>query len=212
MDLQAFFESWVGQLAIAAAVAAILAVIYFSGAKKSKNQAAVIAVSAMLIALAFVLNNFAPLFRMPYGGSVTLFSMFVLYFAGYCLGPRVGIAAGMVFGLLDLLINPVAYYPVQIILDYFLAFGMIGAGSMLRRTKNGLISGYLAGVFGRFICSFLSGVIFFSMYAPPGYTGVTWSIVYNGSYMGVEAALTVAVLLIKPVRSALEKLAQKYGA
>jgi thiamine transporter len=212
MDLQAFFESLLGQLITAAVIAAILAVIYFSGAKRNKNHASVIAVSAVLIALAFVLNNFAPHFSLPYGGSVTLFSMFVLYFVGYCYGPRVGILAGIAFGLMNLLINPAAYYPVQIILDYFLAFGMIGAGSILRKKKNGIITGYLLGVFGRFICSFLSGVIFFAMYAPAGYTAVTWSIVYNGRYMGIEAALTVVVLLIKPVRAALEKLAKKYGA
>lgn len=212
MDLQTFFESLSGQLIVAAVIAAILIIIYFFGAKTTKSHATIMAVSAVLIALSFVLNNFAPHFQLPYGGSVTLFSMFVLYFIGYCYGPRVGILAGMAYGLLNLLVSPVAYYPIQIVLDYFLAFGMIGAGSLLRKTKNGIITGYLVGVFGRFIASFLSGVIFFAMYAPEAYTPVTWSIVYNGSYMGAEAVLTVVVLMIKPVRSALEKLAKKYGA
>ncbi|MGD9474950.1 MAG: energy-coupled thiamine transporter ThiT, partial [Eubacteriaceae bacterium] len=55
------------------------------------------------------------------------------------------------------------------------------------------------GVSGRFVFSFLSGLIFFGMYAPEGFSGFTWSLVYNGSYLLGEAVLTVIVLAIPAV-------------
>ncbi len=211
MDLQTFFESFTGQLIVVIIIAAILAVIFFLSGKDKKTHARTIAISAALIAMAFVLNNFVPRIRLANGGSITLFSMFVLFYVGYCFGTRNGILAGMAYGLLDFLISPSAYYPMQIVLDYILAFGLIGAGSILRKQKYGIITGYLLGVLGRYIASVMSGVIFFAEYAPEGLSPLVYSLLYNISYMGIEAAATVIVLLIKPVRITLENLAKKYG-
>ena len=52
----------------------------------------------------------------------------------------------------------------------------------------------------------LSGVVFFGSYAPEGFSGLTWSLWYNLTYLGVEAVLTVIVLMIPAVRETLDRL------
>ena len=210
MDYQAFFESAVGQIALVGAVILLLALIFFLSPKREKMNAKALSLAAVLIALAFVVNNFLPRYKMPQGGSVTLFSMFFLFLVGYVLGPKIGVLAGMAYGILDLIMSPSAYYPMQILMDYPLAFGMLGVGALLRNQKHGLYTGYLLGIFGRFLISFLSGLIFFGEYAPEGYTGFTWSLWYNLTYIGVEGALTLVVLAIPPVRKAVQQLTKQY--
>ncbi len=175
-----------------------------------KNNVKALALAAILIALAFVLNNFMPKIKMPYGGSATLFSMFVLFYISYVLGPKYGIFACVVYGLLDILAGGTVLYPLQVIIDYPLGFGVLGIGGLLRHKKNGLYGGYLLSAFMRFIMCFISGAVFFGEYAPEGFNAVTWSFVYNISYIGIEAAATVAVLLIPQVRNALNRLAKEY--
>ena len=59
------------------------------------------------------------------------------------------------------------------------------------------------GVIGRFVFSILSGVIFFAMYAPEGMNPLVYAILYNGSYLAAEAAITIVVLMIPAVRKAM---------
>jgi thiamine transporter len=47
----------------------------------------------------------------------------------------------------------------------------------------------------------LSGFIFFSEYAPEGQSAVLYSIIYNGTFMSVETAITI--LLAIPILAAL---------
>ena len=42
----------------------------------------------------------------------------------------------------------------------------------------------------RFLSHFLSGVVFFGMYAPEGMSPVVYSAVYNGSYMLPELVIS----------------------
>lgn len=176
-----------------------------------KKSTKALTLAAVLIAAAFVLNNFAPKIKMPYGGSATLFSMFILFFISYTLGPKYGILACVAYGLLDLTAASSIYYPLQAIVDYPIAFGLLGVGGILRNKKYGLYTGYLLSVFLRFLATFASGAIFFGEYAPEGFSGVSWSFVYNISYIGIEAAVTLVVLLIPQVHNALYKLAKNYG-
>jgi len=142
---------------------------------------------------------------MPQGGSVTAFSMFAIFLVSYLFGPRQGILAGMAYGLLDLVINPYVVHPIQIFMDYPLAFGAIGLGGLLRENKQGMILGYLAGVLGRYAVVVISGVIFWGMYAAEGFNAVTWSFFYNMTYMLPEAVATVAILMIPSIRNLFEK-------
>jgi thiamine transporter len=165
-----------------------------------------LAISAILMALSVALGALT-LFRMPQGGSVTPFSMLPIFLAAYYFGVPRGILVGVGAGLLNLLLFPFIVHPVQVLLDYPMAFGALAIGGVLRnRKKIGMIGGYLLGVFCRYIVAVASGVIFFSAYAPENFNGLTWSLWYNLTYLSVEAAMTVAVLLVPMVRTTLEKL------
>jgi len=114
--------------------------------------------------------------------------------------------AGMCVGLIDLIFNPYVIHPIQMFLDYPLAFGALAFAGLMRTRKFGLISGYVVGLFARYLCAVLSGIIFFGQYAPEGFNAVTWSIYYNVTYLGVEGVLTVIVLCIPAVRKAIDHL------
>lgn len=204
--LQSFFESVPGQVLTVATIFLLLVLIMRSS--KKKNDVSVLVKSAILMGVAFVLNQ-VTLFRMPQGGSITAFSMFALFLVGYLFGPRQGILAGMAYGLLDLVINPYVIHPIQIFMDYPLAFGAIGIGAILRETKQGMITGYLVGVLGRYLVTVVSGIIFWGMYAAEGFSAVSWSFFYNMTYMLPEAVATIAILLIPQVRQFFEKYKQE---
>jgi len=143
---------------------------------------------------------------MPQGGSITPLSMLVVVLVGYFFGPRQGIMAGMAFGLLDLLIAPYAMTPIQILLDYPFAFGALGLAGLFRNRKKGLTIGYIVGVFGRFLCVFISGVVFWGIYAPEGSNVFVYSAVYNGTYLLVEGIITIVVLQIPAVKNMFDRL------
>ena len=102
--------------------------------------------------------------------------------------------------------NPYVIHPIQMLLDYPLAFGALAFAGLIKSGKYGLISGYAIGLSCRYLCAVLSGIIFFGQYSPEGFNAVTWSVYYNITYLGVEGALTVAVLFIPSIRKSIERL------
>jgi len=161
--------------------------------------------SAAAMALAFVTSNLK-FFALPMGGSITLFSMFFITLIGYWYGLKAGLMTAFAYGLLQLIIDPYVLSIPQMICDYPLAFGALGLSGIFCEKKHGLMLGYLTGVAGRFVFAFLSGLIFFGYYAPEGMHPAVYSFLYNGSYIGAEALLTVLVLMIPAVRTALDSV------
>ena len=172
---------------------------------QSRNRLYRLALCAVFVALSFVLSM-VQFLSLPFGGSITLFSMLAASFCGYFCGAKWGITAGVALGLLNMVTGSFFYHPVQVVLDYILAFGCLGLSGFFRNLKGGLYIGYIVAVSGRFLCSFLSGVVFFAEYAPEGMNPSVYSFVYNISYMGVEALLTLAILALSPVRKMLDTL------
>ncbi|NMA82667.1 MAG: energy-coupled thiamine transporter ThiT [Epulopiscium sp.] len=159
--------------------------------------------SAIAITLSVVLGQLR-LFRMPQGGSVTPFSMLFIILIGYWFGPAAGILAGMTRGLLDLMIDPYVIHPLQLILDYPLAYAALGLSGFFYKNKKGLFYGLYTGALGRFFFSFLSGYIFFAAYTPEGWHPLAWALFYNISYIGTEIVLTTILVLMPGVRHALQ--------
>ena len=164
--------------------------------------------SALGIALALV-TSYIKLWEMPMGGSVTLLSMLFVCLIGYWFGLKYGLITGIAFGLLQFIIDPYMLSIPQVILDYPLAFGALGLSGLFCNKKFGLQIGYVIGVFGRFVCSTLSGVIFFADYAPEGMNPWVYSIAYQGSYIGAELVLTLIIISIPPVANALSLVKSK---
>ncbi|MDO4545847.1 MAG: energy-coupled thiamine transporter ThiT [Bacillota bacterium] len=204
MDLQTFFDSLWGQLTVVAVIVLLFGVILYSG-KGKPVETKTLAVSALLVALAIILNQLI-IFRMPQGGSITAFSMVPIVLCAYFFGVRRGLMAGMCVGLIDLIFNPYVIHPIQLLLDYPMAFGALAFGGIFAARKNGLIKGYIFGVICRYICAVLSGVIFFGAYAPEGFSALTWSVWYNLTYLAVEGAISVVLLAIPQIKAMFERL------
>ena len=160
---------------------------------------------AMAVALGTVLSNIK-LFHFPTGGSITLLSMLVVCLPGYFFGLGAGLMTGFAYGVLQLLIDPYVLYPMQLVMDYLLAFGALGLSGLFTNAKNGLLKGYLVGVLGRYAFRVASGCIFFASYAWEGWGVLPYSMVYNGIYIFAEAGVSIIVILLVPVREAIGRI------
>nr|WP_317378669.1 energy-coupled thiamine transporter ThiT [uncultured Faecalimonas sp.] len=199
-----------GYVAVAL-ILVVLIVVAALAAKREKKEAREkigtkqLVVCAMAVALAMV-ASMLKIYSFPFGGSVTLFSMLFICFVGYLYGPATGMLTGAAYGILQLLIEPYIYFPIQVLVDYPLAFGALGLSGCFSRSKHGLVKGYLLGVFGRYVFTVISGWLFFGEYAWDGWAALPYSLVYNGCYIFAEAALTVIILSIPAVSKAMKKV------
>lgn len=198
-----------GIFSISLIVIILLMILFFNKNKKENScgkwNAKKLAFCAISISFATV-TSFISLFTLPFGGSVTMFSMLFICLTGYFYGHRVGIISGLAFGLMNLIFKPYIVHPIQLILDYILAFSALGISGFFVNSKNGLVKGYLAGVLGRYLFSILSGWIFFGEYAWEGYASLPYSIVYNGAYLSIEAVLTILVIRIPIVYKGINRI------
>lgn len=168
---------------------------------KITTKQLVFSAAAMALALVCSMIKFADL---PVGGSVTLFSMLFIVLIGYWYGPYVGILAGVAYGLLQFVIEPIFYTLPQLLFDYPLPFGALGLAGFFSERKWGLQAGYAAGVFGRYLFHVISGVIFFGAFAPEGMHPLVYSIGYNATYIVPEAVITLILISLPPVARALQ--------
>ena len=90
-----------------------------------------------------------------------------------------------------------------------LAFGALGLSGFFSGKKNGLLKGYLAGVFGRFFFASVSGLVFYTVYVESlaeNMVAIWASLVYNMTYILPEAVITVMLISLPSVKAALVKL------
>lgn len=161
---------------------------------------------AMCAALAIVFD-FLPLFKAPQGGSVSL-SMLPVFLIAFRWGIKQGLITGFLLAALQLVTNMYFVHPIQILLDYIIAFTGLGlAGIVYKQVKNNLadgnktsatfyiIVGTFIGSLVRFICHFISGIVFYGSYAPKGTPVSLYSLVYNAWYM-VPSFIICAIILV----------------
>lgn len=161
---------------------------------------------ALMIALATVLS-YIKLFELPQGGSITL-EMIPLVLMGLRNGPKWGCFTGLVHGLLQMIIgfdnvlycNTLAAQVGCILLDYLLAFTVLGLASVIADRFANRALGVAAGaaVCGvlRFVCSFLSGWLLWGSWAWEGWSPWAYSLAYNGSYMLPNTVILVVVCVL----------------
>lgn len=105
--------------------------------------------SAIALALAVVISTVIKLPNLPNGGSITLFSMLVISLVGYWYGPATGLIVAFTYGVLQFILGPYVVHPLQVLLDYPLAFGALGLSGFFYKKKNGLVIGYIVAILGR---------------------------------------------------------------
>ena len=184
-------------------VAALVIPIVLSRKNSKKMSAKQLTFCAVAMALALV-TSFIKAASLPMGGSITLFSMFFMCFIGYLYGPKIGIMTGVAYGILQLIIEPYIYAPLQVLLDYPLAFGALGLSGFFSKKKFGLTTGVIVGILGRYICHVISGYVFFASYAPEGMNPMIYTLGYNATYIVPELIATVIVVSLPPVMKALK--------
>lgn len=171
----------------------LLAVVLYTIIRDSRKWSVrMMANASLCIALSFILS-YIRLYKMPQGGSITLASMLPLFLFAQAYGIAPGMLTGMAYGVLQFIQDAYFVHPIELLLDYPLAFAMIGLCGLAKKLpqKYGMTVGILLGFFGRFLCAFTSGIVFFGMYAPQGQSVFLYSAVYNGLYLIPEAALCI---------------------
>ena len=171
--------------------------------------------TAIMLGIATVLSLLQ--FTGPWvlGGSITVCSMLPIILIAHRYGTKWGLLTALTYSLLQLLLglNNVQYAPNAltaigiILLDYVLAFGVLGFAAifdgMFKNRRNAILVGIAVTMTARFLCHFVSGIIIWEALWPNslGWASWIWSISYNGSYMLPEMLITgvVAFLLYKPL-------------
>lgn len=209
-DEVVYVPTTAGYVLLAAALIAVIALfVIFLKKEQKKLTAKQIAFCGVALAIALVLS-FIKALEMPMGGSITMFSMFFICIIGYWYGPSVGIMAGVAYGMLQFILDPVFYSIPQMFVDYPLAFGALGLSGFFKNLKgkgvvNGLTVGYVVGVIGRYAFAVLSGVLFFAAYAGDQNPWI-YSLTYNMTYILPEAIITLIVIMLPPVYAALKRV------
>lgn len=179
-------------------IAAIVApCVIFGKDDGTANPSKSLSFAGVTIALSFALS-YIKLFSLPQGGSVTLASMLPLIVYSYVFGARKGLFAGVIYGLMQCLQSPQIYEPMQVLLDYPVAFGAIGLAGVSKNLKclktplAKFIFGASLACIGRYVAHFLSGYYVFSSWAMEGYSTLGWAFVYN-LYIIAELAIILVV-------------------
>lgn len=198
-----YVPTMLGNILLAIILIALLgAAMFFIKKNSQKLTVKQLAFCAVAIALGTVLSNIK-LFDFPTGGSITLLSMLIICLPGYWFGLGAGIMTGVAYGVLQMLVDPYILYPMQLVVDYLLAFGALGLSGLFSNSKNGLVKGYGVAVLGRYVFAVISGWIFFGAYAWEGWGPFSYSLAYNAIYIFAEAAITIVLLLLPPVKKAM---------
>lgn len=206
-------KTWI--IVIAAVVLVAGALILIAARKKHEGKSSwtmrELSVAAMCLALAFLLS-YVKLWPMPQGGSVTLASMLPIMLFAYIYGTPKGLIVGLAYALLQCLQDFWVVHWAQFLLDYIIAFTVLGFAGLFRKS---IFPGMILGAVLRYAAHVISGVVFFQSYAAAAGQGVwPYSLGYN-SVVLIDLAICLAIVVIPPVREMIERFkrqAQKPAA
>ncbi|MBQ6595528.1 MAG: energy-coupled thiamine transporter ThiT [Clostridia bacterium] len=182
-------------IVILALLAAMVLLLVLPGGQKLNARG--IAYAGISMAIAFVLAMIK-LYRAPQGGTVTPGSLIPLMLFCLAFGPRQGLVLCFSYGLFQLIEDPYVIHPIQLLVDYPMAFGAVALCSCASRIGNArlrLVLAVLIGYCGRYVMAVLSGVIFFAEYAGEQ-NAMIYSLAYNIAYMGPETVLAMLIAAI----------------
>jgi thiamine transporter len=136
--------------------------------------------------------------------------MVPIFLMAYRWGIKGGMLTGLLLGLLQI-VSGTAWIstPIQAFIDYYLAFTVVGiSGVFMNKFVNSYkeekrskakwfgICGMFLGSFLRFLCHFVSGIVFFGSAAPKGQPVAIYSFIYNGTYMLISFILSALVVMM----------------
>ncbi len=165
------------------------------------NRTTALVECAVLIALATILSMLK-LVDLPYGGSVTVASMLPIVILSHRHGLEWGLPSALVFGVIQQLLglNTLSFVTTWqsviavVLLDYLVAFAVIGFSGVSRRMKNqgaALVLGSLLACFLRFLCHVISGATVWAGLSIPSKAALLYSLAYNATYMIPETIVLI---------------------
>lgn len=210
---------------------------------QTTSKVRVLTEGAILVAMTVILSLFQP-FSLPFGGGITIASMLPIVYYSWRRGVKAGLLAGFVFSIANILLGfhtvsamflpgderqPLFNAICIILLDYVVAYTVIGLGGMFRnklKPTPALMLGALVALSLRYLSHILSGFLFFGAWAEWFFTqdsigafgaymlsnfsgnmlAFLYSVIYNGTYMIPEIIITV--LLCLPI-SKVKKLTER---
>jgi len=158
--------------------------------------------SAIMISVATILS-FVQLAAMPFCGSVTAFSMLPIIIIAYRHGVPWGMFTGFVHGIIQLLIDAKVwnYFTTAqavvaiILLDYLIAFTVLGLGGLFRKNIKAqgaaLATGVILACAARYTLHVIVGCTIWAGVSIPNADGLIFSLAYNAAYMLPETLITV---------------------
>lgn len=173
------------------------------------NTTKKITTGALLTALATVMMWVSKLIPAPWlqGGSITIASMVPIISVGIMYGTKWGLCSSLTYALLQMMFGfyppptqTFFYFVLVILLDYVFAFGCLGLSGIFYKlcggkTFSAALSAFIVTLL-RYICHILSGILIWGVYAGEGQSVLSYSILYNGSYMIPEIVISTVVTFV----------------
>lgn len=173
------------------------------------NTRLVVLLEASLMAAFAVILDLLPSIKLSPSISISI-AMVPIFLLSYRRGWRAGILAGFVWGILQIALGDAwIATPVQMIVEYFIAFAFIGFSGVFARNIQGalgsnrrskaigwVVAATFIGSLARYFWHFIAGFVFFAEYAPDDMSPILFSFIANGITMLGSALLCSIVLVI----------------
>jgi putative proton-coupled thiamine transporter YuaJ len=154
--------------------------------------------ASLMIALSVILSSFK-LFRMPFGGAITLGSACPIILLSFRQKTKVGVASGLILGIIRIMLSFHApptkdffSFVSVILLDYLIPYSALGLANVFYE-KFKFYKVFLSSLsvcLIRYIFSVLSGIIIWKSLCPAMMNIVVYSFAYNSFYMFPEFIIT----------------------
>lgn len=200
-------------IGVVGVLAIIVAAVCIGNRNAKKFDTKSLAYAAVCLATSFVLS-FVKVSPVPNGGSITLASWVPVLIYTYAYGAPKGFLVGIIFGVLNFLSGPYILTPFTFVLDYILAFAMIGLMGFARHFSKSLVKNVVLGtvlaVVARFVMHLFSGMIYFAEDAIwvdlPTPNAFVYSLIYQLVYIPGDMIIAIAVLVILAKTGVLQTL------
>ena len=210
---------------------------------RTAQQTQRLTTSAVMLALAMVLAMVCaliPFLNLPFGGGFTVASMLPVVIISYMYGMKWGFFSAAIYSVIQIVMdlylgkgstlialfmpNSEDYMGIGaaiaiLIIDYLVAYTLLGFGGAFRKMKNktlGLTLGVVLALSLRYLAHIVSGYIFYGAWAEWFFTqdnfyaiggwildtfsgeglAIIYSIFYNGLYMIPEIVITAVAAVI----------------
>lgn len=171
----------------------------------SQNKVRILVESALMIALATILE-LLPFPSWPHGGSISV-SMVPILYLSFRHGIKWGLLSSLVYSIIQMITGfyappagTIFAFFLCVMLDYVIAFGVLGLADIFTKPFKKKILGYGVGsfvvIFARFVCHFLSGMLIWQSYATEGQPIWLYSLTVNGGYMIPNMFLDTALIVL----------------